>query len=68
MPIYEYKCTKCGEEFEAFVLSILAKADEVECPRCRSREVKRKISLFGFAGSKGSTGITGSSCSSFSVG
>ncbi len=67
MPIYEYQCTECGEEFETFVLSF-SKAEEVECPRCHSRNVRRKISLFGFAGPRGSTGTAGSSCSTSTVG
>ena len=33
MPIYEYKCRKCGAEFE----QLLKRADEkVNCPECGS--------------------------------
>jgi|YelNatPaOPRAMG01_1025707.scaffolds.fasta_scaffold00770_19 putative FmdB family regulatory protein len=67
MPIYEYECQDCGEDFEIFVLSV-SKADEVECPKCHSRNIKRKISLFGWAGSKGSSSTVGSSCSTSTVG
>lgn len=40
MPTYEYECTKCGHEFEAFQ-SI--KAEPLKrCPKCRSK-VKRLL-------------------------
>ncbi len=67
MPIYEYQCQDCKEDFEVFVISV-SKANEVECPKCHSRNVKRKISLFGWAGSKGSSSTVGSSCSTSTVG
>ncbi len=67
MPIYEYQCNECGEEFETFVLSPF-RAEEVECPRCHSQNVRRKISLFGFTGSKGNTSTARSSCSTSTVG
>ncbi len=67
MPIYEYHCQDCGEDFEVFVLSV-SKAEEAECPKCRSHNTKRKISLFGWAGSKGSSSAVGSSCSTSTVG
>lgn len=48
MPIYEYKCQECEEQFEKLVRG---KADEleVECPKCGSHEVKKALSLFGFS-------------------
>jgi putative FmdB family regulatory protein len=49
MPIYEYRCQACGEEFEKLVRSS-ADADEVECPRCHQVHVKRLLSLFGLSG------------------
>jgi putative FmdB family regulatory protein len=50
MPIYEYRCQECGEEFEKLVRSS-ADADKVECPRCHQAHVKRLLSLFGLGGS-----------------
>ncbi|MBM3135862.1 MAG: zinc ribbon domain-containing protein [Chloroflexi bacterium] len=50
MPIYEYRCQACGEEFEKLVRSS-AEADQVECPRCHQVRVKRRLSLFGLGGS-----------------
>jgi putative FmdB family regulatory protein len=45
MPLYEYKCQKCGVEFEALVIRASEKK-EVECPECSSRELEEKISSF----------------------
>ena len=42
MPIYEYRCGKCGEEFEKLVMS----GDEVKCPACKSIKVSRCLSAF----------------------
>jgi putative FmdB family regulatory protein len=56
MPIYEYRCQACGEEFEKLVRSS-ADADQVECPRCQQVHVKRRLSLFGL----GSGALSGES-------
>ena len=42
MPTYEYKCQKCGNEFEEFQ-SIMAEA-KADCPKCGGH-AKRMISL-----------------------
>lgn len=40
MPIYEYKCNKCGSTFEALI-----RGSEVPaCPDCKSEEVGRLMS------------------------
>jgi putative FmdB family regulatory protein len=41
MPTYEYVCTKCGHEMEAFQ----SMKDEPlkQCPACKRRTLKRKI-------------------------
>ena len=42
MPLYEYRCADCGEEFEALVPA--GRADAEHCPDCGS-EARRLLSL-----------------------
>ena len=66
MPIYEYKCDECPEEFEKLVSG---NNPEVSCPKCNSRKVTKKFSLFGMSGVEKpvtSTGA-GSGCTSCSA-
>jgi len=44
MPIFEYRCAKCGERYE----TLDARADRAtpRCPRCGAAEAKRLISTF----------------------
>ena len=45
MPIYEFSCGSCGEQFEELVGSHVGKGEEeVRCPACGAEEVKRLIS------------------------
>jgi putative FmdB family regulatory protein len=61
MPLYEYHCNECGEEFEKMVR--FSEADlGPTCPTCQSRDTKKKISSFASLGS--SLGWTSSSTSS----
>ena len=66
MPLYEFQCTDCKDEFEELVRSPAAVA-EVECPRCGGAHVKRKVSLFASKASSGSLSLgpapAASSCS-----
>ncbi len=45
MPIYEYACQKCGNEYEELVSSSALKP--APCPKCGSGEVKKKFSVVG---------------------
>jgi putative FmdB family regulatory protein len=45
MPVYEYKCKKCGERFEVR-LSINSEIDEIPCPRCGTTETEKVYSIF----------------------
>ncbi|MBI4688027.1 MAG: zinc ribbon domain-containing protein [Nitrospirae bacterium] len=67
MPIFEYKCEKCGENFEKLVHSSSA---EVSCPKCASKDIKKKFSVFGMSGVDKPSGPSGGSgcgtCSSSS--
>ena len=44
MPIYEYKCRKCGHEFEALLLPPAKKA--AACPECQGKELEQLLSGF----------------------
>ncbi len=41
MPTYEYVCTKCGQEHEAF--QSMKDAPLTKCPACKKAGLKRKI-------------------------
>ena len=43
MPIYEYECRKCGEEFEAF-RGLSENDSEVVCRMCGEKGPKRRMS------------------------
>lgn len=45
MPIYEYECGKCDEEFEALVFRT---DEDVACPQCKDGKVKRLMSVCGY--------------------
>ena len=69
MPIYEYHCMKCNNDFEYLVMGNAAP----DCPACNSKKVKRLMSACGFV-SKGNNGdgstassSTSSSCGSCSA-
>lgn len=41
MPTYEYQCTKCGHELEAF--HSMKDAPLRRCPACKKSALKRKV-------------------------
>lgn len=45
MPLYEFHCNDCQDQFEELVRSSSA-IDEVKCPACGSQHVRRKVSMF----------------------
>jgi putative FmdB family regulatory protein len=42
MPIYEYQCRSCAEQFETLVL----KGTVAECPACHGRDLEQLLSGF----------------------
>jgi putative FmdB family regulatory protein len=68
MPIFEFRCLKCGKLFEK--LFILGSMEQVEiaCPECGSDSFERVISKTNYVmgSGKGGTkpGVTTKSCSS----
>ena len=59
MPIYEFKCAKCGSVFEELILSAKKYADELNCPSCGSPDTEKLIS----AAAVPASGFTASSYS-----
>ncbi len=51
MPIFEFKCAKCSHEFERIVFS--GEEDNVDCPECGEKKVKKLMSSTSFIGNKG---------------
>jgi putative FmdB family regulatory protein len=63
MPIFEYICPACREEFEVLVFV----SKEVSCPKCGSKDVTKKFSVFGMSGvEKPFAGSSSSGCTSCS--
>ncbi len=66
MPVFEYKCKKCGEKFEKLVIG---KSEKIVCEKCGSEELEKLFSTFGFSsGSKFKSSVSSkSSCSTCSL-
>ncbi len=47
MPIFEYVCKSCGNEFEAIVRG----SDATHCPKCKGAKLEQKLSVFAVASS-----------------
>ncbi|MBM4185704.1 MAG: zinc ribbon domain-containing protein [Gemmatimonadetes bacterium] len=41
MPIFEYRCDRCGTAFEELVFS----STKVACPKCRAASVTKQLSV-----------------------
>jgi putative FmdB family regulatory protein len=41
VPLYDFKCLACGEQFEALVLK-----NEPSCPACQGHQLEQLISMF----------------------
>lgn len=55
MPMYEYRCSQCGANYEE--LRRMSEADtDLKCPQCGSVQVQRQFSACAIGGGCGSGG------------
>ena len=68
MPLYEYICQECGQEFEKMVR--FSEANNMPaCPVCQSPDTNKRISIFAsrsFSAAGVSSSSSSSSCGSSS--
>jgi len=64
MPIYEYHCEKCDATFEQ--ITFRGDEEDVCCPTCGGKEVKRLMSASRFMGASGLGSCAAGSTSGFS--
>ena len=62
MPIYGYRCSKCGENFQTLVRS----GETPECPSCGGVELEQQLSLIASPAKGGDS--DGAACSSMGAG
>ncbi|HVA24492.1 MAG TPA: zinc ribbon domain-containing protein [Chloroflexota bacterium] len=58
MPLYEYRCTYCGERFEK-LMPMSASSAMVNCPVCERQRAERIMSQVATVGAACDTGIAG---------
>jgi len=66
MPIFDFRCSKCGHEFEELVFG----SDRPVCPKCGGKKLVKQPSAVArkgkgeSGGGSGCSGCSGGSCSS----
>ncbi|MDY6988870.1 MAG: zinc ribbon domain-containing protein [Thermodesulfobacteriota bacterium] len=67
MPLYEFRCPKCGAEFEHIVFC--TDKDPVKCPTCGAPHPERLLSVFSSGRTSGAgTASATSSCTAAGTG
>ena len=66
MPLYEYKCRKCGKRFERLVSP--GQGTGIACDACGSPETEKLVSGFGIGGGGSRLKASSSGCKSCSSG
>jgi len=56
MPIFEYSCQQCDHDFEALVYG----SQKAECPKCHSKKLSPKLSVFAVSAKGSSAGPSAS--------
>ena len=64
MPIYEYQCEKCCHTFEILVFS--SDEEQIICPECRDKRVRRLMSCSAFLGQSAGDGCSPGASGGFS--
>ena len=59
MPLYEYDCPDCGQEFEKMMRFDQA-GERPICPHCAGENTRKKLSLFSSKGQTDSSTSSGS--------
>ncbi|MEW6067861.1 MAG: zinc ribbon domain-containing protein [Nitrospirota bacterium] len=74
MPIYEFRCLKCGYIFELLKLKKSDADSSMKCPKCSSNEVERVLSTVSIGTSSGGKkakqtikSCSGGSCATFEI-
>ncbi|MCU0302769.1 MAG: zinc ribbon domain-containing protein [Thermoanaerobaculales bacterium] len=62
MPIYEYRCSRCGAVF-ARLQSLSSEVRPMPCPSCHGEETERLLSTFAAGASSPRSGSCGSGAS-----
>jgi len=60
MPIYEFKCKKCGNLYESLCFRSNGE-DKGPCPHCGGNESEKQLSIFSSTGSGSSLDMGGAS-------
>jgi len=59
MPIFEYNCRSCDQQFETIVLST---RERINCPKCNSKKVDKQLSVFSAPAVTSDTLPNGGAC------
>ena len=46
MPLFEFQCSTCEMHFE----DLVSRDETPRCPKCESKQVKKKLSVFAVSG------------------